>query len=452
MRRTLSARLFAGAAALLMAGTALAGGFNIYEAGAKATALGGAFTATADDGSAIFYNAAGLAFLEGQAIDLNLMPVIPTAEFTGAVYYDTAGQPINESATGLTVDQSFPIPGLYYYRNTGELTFGLGVYAPFGLGVEWANPDEWIGRTVSYDVDLATIYITPTVAWKVNEQLGLALGVDVAYTDIQLNRRSQTDFGGNAYTFDVIDSTIDGTSSLNYTPSLGAMYKATDKLTFGAMYHHEKTLKIDDGTLKLTNIAPAALTGAVDGMIAALGGDEHTGKTELRLPHMLSLAVAYQLTPQARVEFDAVHFGWSHFDELALDFGNPALNQTIPEAYEDVWQLRFGAQYAATDKLTLLGGFVQDNSPQPVESMSPLLPDADRKDYSFGLQYHLSERVTLTGTWMTVNFDERTNVVDGAQVVFDEDVTEYGAGPYPNPAGSYDSYADIFGVGVSYRF
>ncbi|MBU0743740.1 porin [bacterium] len=438
--------LLAGAVYLLGAGAALGAGFNIYEAGARATALGGAFTATADDGSAIFYNPAGLAFLEGSALDLNLMPIIPAAEFTGAL------QPDGTYASGKTTDQIFPIPGAYFYRNDGELTYGIGLYTPFGLGVEWSDPDDWIGRAVSYNVDLATIYVSPVVAWRVNEDVALSFGVDVGYTKIELKRRMLTVFGGNNAPTDVIDVSIDGDSKLNFTPSAGAMIKANEKLTFGVMYHHQKTLSIEEGNLELTNIAPDALAGAVDNMIAGLGGNKHTGSTELKLPHILSLAASYQLTEQARVEFDAVHFGWGHFDELALDFGSDDLNETIPESYEDVWQLRLGASYDVDDKLTLMGGYVRDKSPQPVESMSPLLPDANRDDFSLGVQYRLNERLTLTGTYMGVNFEERTNVVDGAQVVFPEDEAEYGEGPYPNPAGTYDSYADIFGVGISYRF
>ena len=438
--------LIAGVVCLLGTGTALGAGFNIYEAGAKATALGGAFTATADDGSAIFYNPAGLAFLEGSALDLNLMPVVPTAEFTGAV------QPDGSHASGKTVDQSFPIPGVYYYQNSGDLTWGVGICAPFGLGVEWEDPDNWIGRAVSYDVDLATIYITPALAWKVNEDVALSLGVDAAFTEIELNRRMLTDFGGGNASYDVVDVQIEGESKMNFTPVAGAMIKATDKLTFGLMYHHEKTLQVDDGTLELANIAPAFLEANVDALIAGLGGTEHEGSTELNLPHMLSLAVAYQLTEKARVEFDAVHFGWSHFEELRLDFGNEDLNSTIPEHYDDVWQLRFGAAYDVNEKLTLMGGYVRDESPQPTASMSPLLPDANRNDYSIGVQYRLNDRLTLTGTYMGVNFEERSNVVGGTQVVFPDEEEEYGSGPYPNPAGSYDSYADIFGIGIGYRF
>src|SRR5213075_3157024 len=61
-----SKRLFRLAAALVVlaltavAPIALAGGFAINEKGSKATAMGGAFAAFADDPSAMYYNPAGL--------------------------------------------------------------------------------------------------------------------------------------------------------------------------------------------------------------------------------------------------------------------------------------------------------------------------------------------------------------------------------------------------------
>src|SRR2546425_9546827 len=48
-------------AALLTSGAAFGSGFSLFEQGAKATAMGGAFAATADDPTAIFYNVAGIA-------------------------------------------------------------------------------------------------------------------------------------------------------------------------------------------------------------------------------------------------------------------------------------------------------------------------------------------------------------------------------------------------------
>ena len=46
---------------LAVSGAAFGAGFGLFEQGAKATAMGGAFAATADDPSAIFYNVAGIA-------------------------------------------------------------------------------------------------------------------------------------------------------------------------------------------------------------------------------------------------------------------------------------------------------------------------------------------------------------------------------------------------------
>src|SRR3954464_15441638 len=60
----LHTRLFTLAlVSLTIAGTAFGSGFSIFEQGAKATAMAGAFAATADDPSAIFYNVAGIAQL-----------------------------------------------------------------------------------------------------------------------------------------------------------------------------------------------------------------------------------------------------------------------------------------------------------------------------------------------------------------------------------------------------
>ena len=437
MKRNTARILLTCAACLLVAGGAWAGGFSIYEAGARATAMGGAFTATADDGSAMFYNPAGLAFLQGTALDLNVSPVMPHAKFTGAV------GPDGNYATGETEDNVYPAPGTYFYRNNGNFTWGVGVYAPFGLGVEWKDKNDWIGRRYSYDVYLATIYLTPTVAWRLSDRVGFAMGIDAAFTHINYKKRQAIRFGGNADLVDVIDAEIDADSDLNFTPTAGLMVQATDWLTFGVMYHHEKNMAIRDGDLTLTNVAPAALRETVDGQIAALGGRHHKGKSDLRLPHIWSMGVAFQITPELRAEFDAVHFGWSTFDQLVLDFDGEALDQTIIEGYDDAWQYRFGASYDLSPELTVMAGYVHDDTPQPIESMTPMLPDGDRNDYSFGLQWQASPRFTVTAAYMGVDFDERSNVVDGVQRTFE---------PETNPAGSYDSSADIVSIGFGYRF
>ncbi len=428
----LVAGLVAGAA-----GGALAAGFNIYEAGVRATALGGAFTATADDGSALFYNPAGLSFIEGQTVNMNFMSVAPRFKFTGAA------TPGGDVATAEAEHKGYFVPGSYYtYNNGGDWAYGAGVYAPFGLGVEWMKPETFVGRQVSYDVGIQTIYVTPAVSYKVTDELAISLGVDLAVQHLKLQKYSlNASTGDNA-----IDTTLEGLSNPNVTPTFGAMYRPNDQLSLGVMYHHKKTMKFEDGDATLEDAtAGGSPSNYPTNLLAALGGSDHSLDSELNLPNILSLGAAYRFTDRLAAEFNYVWFGWSTFENLALQFDGDAgspLNQDIHFAYEDVWQVRFGLDYTMIpERLNLMAGYVYDNTPQPLASVSPLLPDSDRNDFSIGAElYHGNWDVNFA--YMLVVGEERTTFENGVP-----------ANPDPAyPVGSYKSLAHIMGMGVTYRF
>ena len=64
---------------LFTASTSFAAGFRLPEAGAKAMGMGFAFTAQADDPSAIYFNPAGLTQLKGQNVMVGVTYVRRTA-------------------------------------------------------------------------------------------------------------------------------------------------------------------------------------------------------------------------------------------------------------------------------------------------------------------------------------------------------------------------------------
>jgi len=447
---TTSTRVCLAAVVLLAAAPLVhAGGFSIYEAGAKATGMACAVTASVNDGSALFYNIAGIGFMPGTVADLNVMPVRPKFNYQQAT-------PPTPSATGETDDVTFLVPGVgVTHRTTGRWGFGLGVSAPFGLGVKWNDPANWVGRFTSYDVYLETIYITPAASFQVIPELALAVGMDIAHQSLELHRYSPQQFGGNNELVNVINADLEGSSDWNVTPCFGGMYKPTAKWSFGVMYHPKKTMKYTDGTGTLTNVAPAALRGAVDDALTALGGTSYKLTSELGLPHMLSLGAAYRFHERFLAEFNAVHFGWSNFEKLELNFDpDPTgeLSATILERYEDRWQFRFGFEFDATPQLKLLAGYARDKTPQPVESMSPLLPDATRNDYSIGAQY-ASGQWRFTAAWMAVINEARSNVVNGQAAMFPEDMADPEEAQIKTmEAGAYDTVANVFALGVGYHF
>ncbi|RKZ11920.1 hypothetical protein DRQ50_12790, partial [bacterium] len=256
-----------------------------------------------------------------------------------------------------------------------------------------------------------------------------------------------------------INADLEGTSDINVTACFGGMYRPTPKLSLGVMYHHKKTMKFTDGTGHLTNVAPDALAPAVDDALDALAGEEgkrdYALTTEVGLPSMLSLGVAYRFHPRLLVEFDAVHFGWSNFDELDLQFSpDPTgeLSGAIPENYEDRWQYRIGADWDLTPKLKLLAGYARDKTPQPKASMSPLLPDATRNDYSIGAQYRTG-KWRFTASYMAVINEQRNNLENGQPAIFPEEANDPDVVRIKTlEAGSYDTVANIFALGVGYFF
>ena len=64
-------------------GIILAGGFQLNEHGAKPMGLGGAFTAIANDASAVYWNGAGLSYLEGTNFLLGAALIAPSTSFRG---------------------------------------------------------------------------------------------------------------------------------------------------------------------------------------------------------------------------------------------------------------------------------------------------------------------------------------------------------------------------------
>ena len=426
-------------AGLSAAGTGMtyAAGFNIYEAGVRATALGGAFTASADDGSALFYNPAGLSFIEGTTVSMNFMSVAPRFKFTEAATM------ADDPATAEAEHKGYFLPGMYYTKNWGgKWAWGACLYVPFGLGVEWMNPEEFIGRQVSYDVSIETVYITPAVSYKVTDQFAVSIGLDVAIQKLKLQKYTLNPSTGT----NAIDTTIEGTSDPNFSFSGGMMYRPDDKLSLGLMYHHSKTMTYEDQDATLEDATDGgSLSNFPTNILDAFGGGDHLLSADFSLPNFMSAGVAYQFCPRFRAEVNYVWFGWSEFEKLSMEFDNDpesVLNQDIVFDYEDSWQIRFGMDYVfIPDRLNLMAGYVYDTTPQPLESVSPLLPDSDRNDFSFGAQLQ-QNNWDLIFSYMLVVGDERTTIEDGEP-----------ANPDPAyPVGSYKSLANIFGLGVTYHF
>ena len=128
MNRTTKTTILVGLS-LASALTTHAAATRVAFVDAFATARGNAFTATADNASAVFYNGAGLTQLEGTQIHGNVFAV--SLDYSA----DTA------LGKDKTDDEFQAVPSAFISHNLKDspLAFGFGVYSPFALGVDWGN-------------------------------------------------------------------------------------------------------------------------------------------------------------------------------------------------------------------------------------------------------------------------------------------------------------------------
>jgi len=111
-----------------------------------------------------------------------------------------------------------------------------------------------------------------------------------------------------------------------------------------------------------------------------------------------------------------------------------------------------GLDYDLTPQVKLLAGYVGDRTPQPKQSMGPLLPDADRNDWSFGVQYRTGPW-RLTASYMAVLNESRNNLVDGEPAIFPEERDDPQAVMLRTmEAGAYEGLAHILAFGVGRHF
>ena len=115
---------------LAACGEVHAAGYSLHEQGARALGMAGAFTARADDPSAMYFNPAGLAQVEGQALLVSPNAIFFRSEFAGAA--PSPGYGVVER----TEDKTFLPLALYYARSSGAFAAGIGMYNSYGLEVE----------------------------------------------------------------------------------------------------------------------------------------------------------------------------------------------------------------------------------------------------------------------------------------------------------------------------
>lgn len=383
---------------------AFGSGFQLNEHNASGAAMGNAFTASVDNASAIFYNPAGLSFLEGTNVNFGGTLLFPQSSWTS----------LDGSVTTDQKDKLHLAPSVYLsYPVSEKLTLGIGSFSPYGLETDW--PTGWPGTQLADRTAIRTFFISPTAAYRVNDDFSFAVQLNYVPADVLIQRRL-----GFVDSLGEISMSGDGDG---WGASAGFMWKISDRTRLGGFYR--SSVDIDfTGEADFDDIPQPFRPLLYDSGIEAA----------VELPETYGLGLAIQLNDHLLMEIGWMFTGWSSYSDLTVYREDGSLMTSVPKNWEDCSMYKLGFKYNYSDRLTLRAGYIYDETGAPDDTLDPSLPDSNRNDLTCGFDYKF-KTFTLSGYAMWVHFNSRTTTVQ------DQGFN-----------GTYETDVMIAGVSMNYRF
>ena len=411
---------------------ASAQGFSVYEQGACAMGRAGAgVAAPCEDGSAVFFNPAGLATRMETVGSLGGTAVAPRGRFED----DVTGR------VSALNRRTLVVPTNYFAKPIGRRTvIGAGVFFPYGLTSDWPATSE--GRFLGYLSSVRALYVQPTVAFRVSDKVLVGAGLDVTHVNIELRRRldlaavsiSGASSGVTFHSLGVPEGTdfadVDLQGSGNHVGAhVGLIVNATDRLSFGGRFMLRQRVNIT-GQASSSQIQTGLALGAplagsqappVDSLVAPqfavgqrLGAQSAT--TTLPLPDQLVIGMALRASDHSRVFLDYQFTNWHLLDQVTIH-NQVAPSTVLVESFHDSHGVFAGGEYWL-NRIVLRGGVAGRTAAAPDQSVTPLLPDAPRLLLAGGVSVPLRGRYRVDLAYSHVDFsDRRGRTTDGGMAV-----------------------------------
>jgi long-chain fatty acid transport protein len=402
------------ASLLLPAAMAFSAGYQLNLQGLRQLAMGGGGTAMPWDASTLFYNPGGLSRLEGMQAYGSIQFILPRVQY------------LNQSSgiTARTVNQTFTPFNVYVggtIKGVNGLGIGVGVYTPFGSGTKW--DDNWTGRYVTQNIYLQSIFIQPTISYRLCDEVSIGAGYVYATGHTEIGRAipvqgtngtdGKAELSGNA-------------KGMGY--NVGVSFRASERLHFGISYRSRVDMHVESGDAKFSNVPSSVASSFPNTSFDAT----------LPLPEVLSVGMAWKPLEKLTVQADFNLTGWKAYDSLAFNYGQPVNGSTrsaVARLYKNRLASRVGAHYQASNALAIMIGGAYDPSPVRDGYVSPDLPDANRIVLTGGFTYKIIPKLTLLAAIEYVTSEKRNSTYSDASF-----------------SGIYQTKAITPGIGLTYDF
>lgn len=428
-------RLFLPCLLVLTASTARASGFYFGDNGAKAMVQGGAFTAQADDISAMQTNPAGLTQLRGLSflVDGNIMnnEVTFWRQDPG---WNTA-MPSNLMEKVTRTGSNFGAGGLFLSPMFGAsygfelfgrgFTIAAGAFAPPAVGInEYTKPDYTLeanstpsnpryvrnprrfspNRYMLVKQDILIAFPTLSLAYDIHPKVQAGVSLQLVASHFLFSQSAYSGLSDPMRSTEedpAFDSFIsaDLPGVLGFTGILGVMVRPIDSLSFGASVRPPIPIRARGKLTFELGEAARLLNAQVTG---------ETGELTFTMPLELRVGARFSPSPKWGVNADFVYQGWNSLDALrltpmdvTLKLGTadpqPIAPFKVPKNWVPTFSARFGGSFRPWKWTSLSAGLWYESGAQPLDYIALDFPHPSRVFVTGGVTGHLGPIDVIAG-------------------------------------------------------
>ncbi len=363
--------------ALSMTQTAAAGGLYIAEFGQPSMGTSSAGAGVlAEDASTAATNPAGIMKLDESQWMVAGMGIFSSTKFSQApgTTVTAAGSAVPGSgsnggdaggtAVGLSVAYARPI--------NDKWGFGFALNSISGAALEYEQRQDWVGRYWAQEVDLLTITIQPAIAYKVNDNFSVSLGVPILIGSLDLDVAIPGAAPGDP---EGLDEISDGDAT-SVTGRFSALWDVNDRARLGFTYAGENEVDFDSD---LRKTEPSGLT------------TDFQANVEIPFAQTARLYGSYDISDTTTLLATVAWEDWSTFDNLLVSTTEGSAAKT--RDWDDTWKYALGARIQRTDKWTWYAGAAYDTSPTSADRRTADMPMDRQVRLSVGATYDKGDKV-----------------------------------------------------------
>lgn len=405
------------AAALLAPQVAGAEGFAINEWSAEGVAMGGARMFAEDDAANVAYNPASITKVKGEVMKSSYTYLSPHGNYK---LYDSNNDEIKGEPTHNKVHAGWAV-GTYYVRQINDKEwFGIGAFPRFAMVSEFERASK--ASTNAFFSKLNGVSVTPTYAHKFDKKWSAAVGAEINYVGLELQKNLVIPTAGVNGT-----TQIEGESyALGWNAA--ANYAFDDKNEIGVVYRSRITHSLE-ADFKMYPVIGDKITADAYGVVT--------------LPDSWDIGYNHKFDKKTRLELKATRTNWSTYDALNISLSNPSGPDVLPSNVDSAknwsngWRYAIGLEHNFSDKYAAMAGFAFDESSIPYNGGDFMVPTGLRRTYSIGARYNdKKQTVAVALGWMDVgNLDFAGHATDAYK-----------------SAHAYDSFTKIASISYQRKF